>query len=115
MHTPSLAELREEAERQLLLATIRLARALNGKSIQVAPLKDRASVLGVAADRYLKFAAAHDRADDPVRLVFEEEEEPTHADHPTEDAARGAEADLGEPRPLSGLGVWPPLRQDRAG
>lgn len=112
IYTASLAELREEAERQLLLATIRLARSLNGKSVQAAPLKDRASVLGVAADRYLKFAAAHDHTADPIRLVFEEDD---HADYPLEDAARGAEADLGEPRPLSGVGVWPPLRQDRAG
>lgn len=113
-HHPSNAELREEAERQLLLATIRLARALNNKTIQAATLKDRAAALGVTADRFLKFAAAPDESDDRVQLVFEGEE-PTDADHHhAQEAARGPETDLGEPGALQGFGLWPTLRQNRA-
>ncbi|MCU0465060.1 MAG: terminase large subunit [Anaerolineae bacterium] len=94
-HHPSNAELREEAERQLLLATIRLARAINNKAIQAATLKDRAAALGVTSDRFLKFAAAPDESDDRIQLVFEGEE-PTDADHHhAEEAARGPETDLG--------------------
>jgi hypothetical protein len=119
MHTPSNAELREAVERELLLAALRLARAINGPVIKPATLKERAGALAAVADRALKFATAPAAEDEALRVVFEEDDDVPRGDDggddTPEEAARRPAPDVGESGALQGAGVWPAVWQDRAG